>query len=75
MDLLILSPGEQGGTGFIPQCLEGGKNVAGMLDREPNKAEECLTRVCIHRSWHCPWQFLEGLKEKLDNLIQIQPYK
>lgn len=43
MDLLILSPGVQGGTGFIPQCLEGGKNVAGMLDREPNKAEECLT--------------------------------
>lgn len=51
------------------------ENVAGMLDREPNKAEEHLTHVCIHRPWHCPWQFLEELKEKLDNLIEIQPYK
>lgn len=39
-----------------------------MLDREPNKAGEHLTHVWIHRSWPCPWLFIEKLKEKLDNL-------
>lgn len=46
-----------------------------MLDREPHKAGKHLTHLCIDRSWSCPWQCLEELKEKLDILMEIQPYK
>lgn len=66
MDLQILSPGVQGGTVYSTMFRRWG-NAAGMLDREPNKAEVHLAYACIHRSWHCPWQFLEELKEKLDD--------
>lgn len=46
-----------------------------MLAREPNEEKEDFTQFWIHKSWHCPWQFLEELKEKLEKLMEIQPYK
>lgn len=46
-----------------------------MLDREPHKAGDHLTHLCIHRTWRRPSQLLAELKEKLDILSEIEPCK
>lgn len=46
-----------------------------MLDREPHKAGDHLTHLCIHRAWRRPSQLLEELKGKPDILLETEPCK